>query len=204
MNTFNLFKAARIALFIGAASIFTALPIHTVHADADSVILNDQAVVQMALSQVSATNLIEWKVGDTMNYEIKLGGFALGNNVKSVTKDEGTAIWMRQDMKMMSQNEVVEVLINKADGKLLKMIRNGQEQSIPDNDIEIISQDATEIKVKAGTFKAIHIVAKSKEVEKIEMWANPRDTAIDGTLKQMVSSQMGMITLELTGFKRIP
>jgi hypothetical protein len=84
------------------------------------------------------------------------------------------------------------------------MIRNGQEQSIPDNDIEIISQDATEIKVKAGTFKAIHIVAKSKEIERIEMWANPRDTAIDGTIKQMVKSQMGMISFELTAFKRIP
>jgi hypothetical protein len=204
MNTFKIFKAARIAFSVGMASIFTALPIHTVHADTDSVALNDQMVLQLALTQVSPTNLIEWKVGDTMNYEINMGGFPLGTNIKSVTKDEGTAIWMRQDMKLMSQNEVVEALINKADGKLLKMIRNGQEQSIPDNDIEIISQDATEIKVKAGTFKAIHIVAKSKEIERIEMWANPRDTAIDGTIKQMVKSQMGMISFELTAFKRIP
>ena len=159
---------------------------------------------QLAVGQVSATNLIDWKVGDTMNYEIKLGGMALGSNTKSVTKDEGTAIWMRQEMKLMSQNEVVEALINKADGKLLKLIRNGQEQSIPDNDLEIISQDATEIKVKAGSFKVIHIVAKSKEVERIEIWANPRDSAIDGTIKQMVKSPMGMISFELTAFRRMP
>jgi hypothetical protein len=166
--------------------------------------VSDQGVLDLALSQVSATNLINWKVGDTMSYEIKLGGMALGSNVKSVTKDEGTAIWMKQEMKLMSQNEVIESLINKADGQLLKLIRNGKEQSIPDNTLEVISQDATEIRVKAGTFKVIHIVAKTKDVERIEVWANPRDSAIDGTIKQLVKSPMGMIGFELTSFKRIP
>ncbi len=193
---------SRVALFAFAAALISNFS--SAQADDASVSFSDQAVFEMALSQVSATNLIDWKVGDTMNYEIKMGGFPLGTNIKSVTKDEGTAIWMRQEMKLMSQNEVVEALINKADGQLLKLVRNGQEQSIPDNSLEIISQDATEIKVKAGSFKVIHIVAKTKDVERLEIWANPRDSAIDGTIKQMVKSQMGMISFELTAFKRIP
>jgi hypothetical protein len=174
-----------------------------VRADFPTSEVSEQTALNLALSQVSATNLIDWKVGDTMNYDIKLGGMALGTNVKSITKDEGTAIWMKQEMKLMSQNEVIETLINKADGQLLKLIRNGQEQSIPDNTLEVISQDATEIRVKAGTFKVIHIVAKTKEVERIEIWANPRDTAIDGTVKQLVKSQIGMVGFELSSFRRM-
>jgi len=197
-------NSIRSALFILCATLVPFSYSQSSRASDQEVTASEVNLFQLALDQVSATNLIDWKVGDTMNYEIKLGGMALGTNTKSVTKDEGTAIWMRQEMKLMSQNEVVEALINKADGKLLKLIRNGQEQSIPDNDLEIISQDATEIKVKAGSFKAIHIVAKSKEVERIEIWANPRDSAIDGTIKQMVKSPMGMISFELTAFRRIP
>jgi hypothetical protein len=194
----------RAAVILLGAALLPFIHSQSSHASNQEAAAGQVDLFQLAMGQVTTTNLIDWKVGDTMNYEIKLGGFALGTNTKSVTKDEGTAIWMRQEMKLMSQNEVVEALINKADGKLLKLIRNGQEQSIPDNDLEIISQDATEIKVKAGSFKVIHIVAKSKEVEHIEIWANPRDSAIDGTIKQMVKSPMGMISFELTAFRRTP
>ncbi|OFZ80968.1 MAG: hypothetical protein A2583_02015 [Bdellovibrionales bacterium RIFOXYD1_FULL_53_11] len=147
------------------------------------------------------SDLIKWKVGDTMNYNIGMMFGNVGTMVKSVTKDEGTAIWMRQDMNMMGQKEVVDVLLNKADGKVLKMLRNGQEQQIPDEQIEIISQDYSEVTVPAGKFSCMYVVAKSKSSSKIEVWINPKDTIMDGTLKQAMASQMGTVTLELTSFK---
>lgn len=177
-------------------------------AQADFVALDEQALSQVAfelsLHNLGTFDLINWKVGDTMDYAVSLGGMSLGNSKKSVFKDEGTAIWLRQEVKMMSQNETIDALINKADGKVLKMIRNGQEQEIPNDKLEIISQDATTITVKAGTFQTIHIVAKTQQVSRLEVWANPRDTAIDGTVKQLVQSQFGMIGMELTAFRRQP
>jgi hypothetical protein len=158
----------------------------------------------VALEGVRALDVINWKVGDTLEYDVSLGSFPIGNSIKSVTKDEGTAIWLRQEVTAMNQKEIVDTLLNKADGRILKMVRNGQEQSIPDNTLEIISQDFTEIRVKAGTFKVIHIVAKTKEIEKIELWANPRDTAIDGTVKQAVTMQLGNIVMELKKYNRMP
>jgi hypothetical protein len=159
---------------------------------------------ELNLHNLSALDLINWKVGDTMTYAVSLGGMSLGNSTKSVTKDEGTAIWLKQEVKMMTQNEVIETLINKADGKVLKMLRNGQEQAIPNDPLEIISQDSATITVKAGTFQTIHIVAKTKQISKLEVWVNPRDTAIDGTVKQLVASQFGQIGMELTSFRRQP
>ncbi len=150
----------------------------------------------------NTTNMIDWKVGDSLQYDVSLKSFKLGTSVKTVAKDEGEAVWLKQEVKAMNQNEVIEVLINRADGRVLKMIRNGQEQPLEDNNLEVISQEATEITVKAGKFKAIHIVAKTKDIPKIEIWANPRETAIDGTLKQMAQVQFGDVVLELTKFKR--
>lgn len=177
-------------------------------AKADVGAMDEQALSQVAfelsLHNLGTFDLINWKVGDTLDYAVSLGGMSLGNSKKSVTKDEGTAIWLRQEVKMMSQNETIDALINKADGKVIKMIRNGKEQEIPNDKLEIISQDATTITVKAGTFQTIHIVAKTQQVSRLEIWANPRDTAIDGTVKQLVQSQFGMIGMELTAFRRQP
>lgn len=153
-------------------------------------------------AMVAPLDLINWKVGDKMDYNVSAGAFGkLGTMTKTVTKDEGTSLWFRQQMALMTQNEVIDIQINKADGKILKMIRNGQEQQIPDEQIEIISQDYTEIKVPAGNFKALHIVAKTKSISKLEAWINPRDTVMDGTLKQDMATQMGInLVMELTSF----
>ena len=198
-------------VLLSCGSILTlavATVLSTPSVRANEMILSEESLSQLAqeisLQGLTALDLINWKVGDTMNYAVSLGGMALGNSTKSITKEEGAAVWMRQQIQMMSQNETVDALINRADGKVLKMIRNGQEQQIPDDKLEIISQDATTITVKAGTFQTIHIVAKTEKVSKLEVWANPRDTAIDGTVKQLVASQFGMIGMELTAFRRQP
>jgi hypothetical protein len=170
---------------------------------ANVVSLTDAQVRAIALSTLSPFDLINWKVGDNAQYDVSAGSFGkLGTMDKSVTKDEGTSLWVTQNMNLAVQQQKVEIQINKADGKVLKTIVNGQEQTTPDDPIQIISQDYGDVTVPAGTFKAIHIVAKTKQVDHIEVWANPRDTVMDGTLKQVMTTQGIDITMALTAFKR--
>lgn len=187
------------------ASVGLALSLSVQSSKADTSAnyqVNTQYLVRILEVSVPL-DVINWKVGDTAEYSVTAGSFGnLGKMVKSVTKDEGTSIWMRQDMNLSVQKEVVDVQISKADGKILKMIRNGQEQQIPDDKIEIISQDYTEITVPAGKFEALHVVAKTKQVSKLEVWANPRDTVMEGTLKQVMATSLTDIALELLSFKK--
>jgi hypothetical protein len=155
-----------------------------------------------ATRPVSTLDLINWKVGDTANYDVALA-FGKGSMKKAVTKDEGTALWVTNDLDIVIQKQKVEMLINKADAKILKMLVNGQEQQIPDDKIEIISQDYATVTVPAGTFKSMHIVAKSSQGN-VEVWVNPKDTCMEGTLKQIVGSMMGDITMSLTSFTKMP
>lgn len=159
--------------------------------------------VQIQAAAMTPTDLINWTVGDTASYNVSAGSFGnVGTMVKAVTKDEGKALWVQQDMDLQFQKQKVEILIEKSSGKILKMLLDGKEQKVPDQNIEIISQDYTEITVPAGTFKVLHVVAKSKEVSKIEIWANPKETVMDGAVKQTIATGLIDITTELTSFKR--
>lgn len=165
----------------------------------DSVEFN--TIELQALSNVTPLNLINWKVGDTMNYNLSML-FGKGTMVKTVSKEEGNGVWLHQDINIMGQKQTVDVLFDRATAKILKMLQNGKEVQVPDEKIEVISQDYAEITVPAGTFQSIHIIAKSPKVSRIEMWANPSQTAIDGALKQIMATQFGNMTIELTSFKR--
>lgn len=159
--------------------------------------------VQMQAAAIIPADLINWTVGDTANYDVSAGAFGkVGTMVKAVTKDEGKALWVQQDMDLQFQKQKVEILIQKSNGQILKMLLDGKEQKIPDQNIEIISQDYTDITVPAGTFKVLHIVAKTKDISKLEIWANPKETVMDGAVKQTVATGLVDITTELTSFKR--
>src|SRR5690606_26604592 len=98
---------------------------------------------------------------------------------------------------------LIETLYDRATAQVLKMKRNGKDMEIPENDIEVISQDEATVTVPAGTFVTVHIVAKSKQAKKIEVWANPMETTMDGTVKQMVNTGFMDITMELTEFNKV-
>lgn len=146
-------------------------------------------------------NLINWKVGEAQNYDIELV-FGKGTMVKTVAKEEGNAIWVKSTTNLMGQKDVSELLMSRTDGKILKFLHNGKEEQLPDSQIEIEDQDTQEITVPAGTFKTVHITAKMNE-QKIELWANPKETCMDGGIQMKLESQFGDIFLKLTSFKKL-
>lgn len=151
-----------------------------------------------------ATSPLTWKVGDLSEFNVSAGAFGSGKMTKTVTEDTGTAFWVVQEMNIPSHQEKLEKLYNKADGQVLKVIRNGTEQNPADSAIEISSQENVRIQVPAGTFDSLHIVGKSQKVSKIELWSNPGATAIDGTLKLIMKSSFYTITSELSSFRHAP
>ncbi len=186
-------------------SLFAVLAVFSNNSFAsnDVVSLISENSAQMLVDSVAPLNLINWKVGDTANFDVSAGNFGkLGTMVKSVTSEEGNAIWVEQKLDLGFQKDNSKMLMSRADGKILKFIHNGKEEALPDDKVEIISQDSQDVTVPAGTFQSIHIVAKTTKVKKIEAWINPRDTVMEGAIKQIISTDQIDITLELSSFKR--
>jgi hypothetical protein len=166
-------------------------------ADMDTI-FRDIAIAQVNGSSPIA-NVINWKVGEYQDMNLNLQGMALGTMHKEATSEEGNAVWMTQQLTgMMSQK--VEVLIDRATGKILKMKQNGQDTTPPDDKLEIINQETATVTVPAGTFETIHITAKSQQAGQVEVWANPQAITLDGTAKMTMQAQGMPVAMELTKF----
>lgn len=167
--------------------------------------LNHAISRSLSIAEINPLALVDWKVGDSADYQIGAMFGKVGTMHKEITSEEGDAVWMTQNIEAVgNRKEKVETLIDRNTGKVLKMIHNGKEEQIPNDAPEIISQEYTEVTVPAGTFKSLHIVAKTKQVKHIELWMNNKDVVMDGAIKQVMSTQFGNITLEMTQQHKTP
>ncbi len=169
------------------------------------------AIEKMAAAVVAKAtktqNVINWLVGDYQNVEVKflLGG---GAGHKEATKEEAdkNAVWFVNEMTLMGQKQKTEALIDRSNGKTIKLIVNGKEEDVSkegDGEIEIIEQSETEVTVPAGKFDCLYIKAKVKaqgQDQEIEVWINPVDVNLDGMLKVVIQSMFGPITMQLKDF----
>lgn len=154
----------------------------------------------IAATNVSPTNVINWKVGEFANYDMSAAFGNLGSMNKVVTSEQGNDLWLTSTTSGMMGNNKLEALVDRATGQIKEMRQNGQKQDIPDDKLEVISQDRATVTVPAGTFETIHIVAKSEKIKKLEAWINPRDAALDGSIQTIADAGMMTITLKLTKF----
>lgn len=187
-------------------SLLAALFAFAGNAQADQ---QSETALNLAMSELqlsvagdrAISNVINWKIGEFQEYNLELMGMPMGTMKKFVASEQGNAIWIQQDISGgMIGNQKVETLLDRATGQVLEVRQNGQKQEIPNDPIEIIDQETTTITVPAGTFEVIHITAKSKQIKKAEIWANPRDIVMDGTAQMMIDSGQFPITLKLTKF----
>lgn len=163
-------------------------------------------LLDLFLAQYKTSNVIDWKVGDYAKYTLDLGFLGKGEVRKEVTKEENiSSIWITTTAKTPMGNQKIEALISKTNGKILKLIVDGKEQPYKEHTLELISKEASEITVPAGTFKAIYIKVKDKTDEAdIETWINPKDIPLDGTAKTILKKYFLTTTLELTEFHKKP
>jgi len=172
----------------------------TAHAYTAEDLAREIALSHVGHSQGPLANVINWKLGEYQDLKLTMQGMPLGNMNKIAASEEGNAVWLKQSMSGgMIGNQVVEVLLDRATGKVLKMRQNGREQAPPNEQIEIIDQETATITVPAGTFETIHIRAKSSQGP-LELWANPQAITLDGTAKMTIQAQGMPVVMELVKF----
>ncbi len=159
--------------------------------------------VQSMTAHIAEGRALNWKVGDANNYKLNIGGFINGTMTMKVRENMSEGIWVDQDMDLSGQKQKVETLFDATTGAVKKMIVNGKEQSIPENNTEIESVTQEKITVAAGTFDCLHAVIKNtKDNSKTDAWVNPQVIPISGSLKMISPSQFGKVTMELTSYTK--
>lgn len=165
-------------------------------------IVNVNKLQESAMSQVGPLGL-DWKIGESIDYNIDMG-FISGTMHSEVMSETTDGIWVHQNMDLgFMGKQKIEILFNKVDGRVLKIIANGQEQQVPDaSNMELIEMKESSVTVPAGTFDCIYArILNKKENSESEAWLNPSIVPISGMIKTIAPSQFGKVTIVMTGFK---
>lgn len=166
-------------------------------------IFDARALQNAAMIEARVAGL-NWKVGDTNEYVMEVGGFIRGTAVMAVVQDTGDAFWLNQDMDLgFAGKHKAEVLLQKADGKILKFILDGKEQTPPDaGDMEVVEMKESQVQVPAGSFKCVYAKLRSKkDGNEQEAWLNPQEIPMSGLLKSLSDSQLGKAKQELKAYR---
>ncbi|MEO0335737.1 MAG: hypothetical protein AAF202_05060 [Pseudomonadota bacterium] len=180
--------AIAVALFANASFAFSIDTIFDYSQLQESVM--DQARVQM----------IDWPVGDRANYNLN-AGFIRGTMVMHVREYVEEGPWVEQNVDIMGQQQKVEILFDKTDGSIVRLLVNGEKQEVPESNMEVEDMQEANITVPAGTFDCVYV--KIRDIDKnetSEAWVNPSLIPISGMIQNKAPSQLGTVTLELTDF----
>lgn len=164
-------------------------------------IVQKQNVSVMAEAETLGLN---WKVGDTCNYNLNMG-FVKGTMEMKVREIGADGIWLDQNMNLgFMGKQQVSVLIDPNTGAIKKMIVNGKEQAPPENDVEVIDATEDKVTVPAGTFDVIHFRIKdNKQNQEMDQWVNPKAIPVSGMAKSKAPGQFGEVIIELTSFRKM-
>lgn len=146
--------------------------------------------------------LLNWKVGDTASYNLNMG-FIQGTMVMTATSITTDEIWMTQDMDLgFMGKQKMETLLDANTGAVKKVLVNGKEQQLPEQDMELIEIIDDTVTVPAGQFECQLVRLKdNKSGGEVKMWSNAT-VALAGMVKTVQPGQFGEVTLELTSFKK--
>ena len=145
-----------------------------------------------AMVQAQYFSGLNWKTGDTADYKVDMG-FIQGSSHNFVREETATGFWMQQDVDLMIQKSKVEALLNKSTGQIEKLLVNGQDQSVPKNNMEVVEMKESHVDVAAGSFDCIYAKLRDKGDGKItEAWINPQAVPMSGMLKA-IAEQRGVV-----------
>lgn len=176
-----------------SSSAFATLSLNEIVTDLQIHIAQDMAV-QSGLN---------WKVGDQNDYTVDMG-FLKGSMVMKVKEIGADGIWIDQEIDLgFAGKQLASSLIDANTGAVKKILVNGQEQAIPENNFKPVEVKEATVTVPAGNFECIYIRLKDEKAGKeAQAWINPEKVSVGGSLKMIQPSQFGNVTIELKSFKR--
>lgn len=162
-----------------------------------------QVVQQSVFADVEAQGL-NFKKGDSASYNLNMS-IIQGTMVISVYDIVAEGVWLHQDMELgFAGKQKIETLLDPNTGEIKRVIVNGKDEKIPQNNMEVVDTREENVTVPAGNFTCLYIKAidKSNNNSEAQQWVNLKQVPVMGLVKSIAQSQLGPVTIELTSFKK--
>jgi hypothetical protein len=164
-------------------------------------------VAETTIYNVEKMDEIDWKVGDTLNFELIIKPLPIvASAVLQVTQIDKVGITLVETISYKSLKQVIETVLDPNTGKIVSTKINGKPAKLPSaggGGSKVINEEEAHIKVKAGEFDCIHVVMETgsgDETSQSEMWINPAAIPINGLLKSVAVSGIATVQMELASF----
>jgi hypothetical protein len=143
--------------------------------------------------EMAASSNLGWKVGDKLEYNLVMKPIPTTMSaVIEVTNETPKIFTIRETVDLKVMKQVIETDMDKDTGAIVKMRVNGKEQAPPANadSTHVVKMEEAHIKVPAGEFDCIYVVAEDADKNQIEQWINPLAIPVSGMLqsKQIIGS----------------
>lgn len=170
---------------------------------AGNLLINNITELEHSVMSEAKIQGLNWTVGDYADYKLN-AGFIPGKIHSVVREETSEGYWVQQDVDMMIQKQKIEILFDKNTGQVKKILVDGKEQQQPDQgDAEVVDIREENITVAAGTFDCMYVKMKNnRDNTEQQAWLNPELIPISGLILMKSPSQMGEVTMELTGYKK--
>ena len=143
-----------------------------------------------------------WALGSDLHYQISGANDVSGTMHAFVRENQQENVWMEQIIEISNgAKHRLEILLNPQDSKMLKLIQDGQERPVLDHEeLEVIEERLESIEVPAGCFMSTYRRLRNKENGwERETWTSP-DIPMNGLLKMIGPTELGLMTFELDHF----
>jgi hypothetical protein len=154
--------------------------------------------------------IADWKIGDTLNYDMKIKPISVFVTLKAslkVTQNDKDGINIAEELSYTKYKILIDTLIDPETGKIKRTRINGKDQpqsvGAKQGETKIVKEEESHIIVaafpKAG-IDCIHLVTADADGNQTEAWLNPSAVPLSGLLKSVVVQGILTIEMELTSF----
>lgn len=154
------------------------------------------------LVRIQPIDGLQFNIGDSTDYN--LSGFVSGTMHTQVREEVTEGFWVQTDLDAgFMGRQKIEVLYDRDNGQVLKLLVNGQEQEKPDpSQMKIVESKKDHIKVPKGEFDCFYVKVRDTQQNKdSEIWL-AKEVPIGGMIKTVNQSPFGPMTLELTDYHK--
>ncbi|MBK9293726.1 MAG: hypothetical protein IPM57_04660 [Oligoflexia bacterium] len=148
--------------------------------------------------------LLNWKMGDTLNFQIKVKDFAIGQMSMVFDAQTKKEYLLTQYFDFFSKKFNIQVGYDKNTAAVTSYKINGVKIPLPENqqmpEVKIVTQEEAHLEVEAGSFDCIHTVIEAENGQQTEVWFNPQELPLTGMLQTLTKIKNVDVKLELVSF----
>jgi len=163
----------------------------------------DIATISGQVINSARANALSWKIGDGLNFALMVKGVAIGSVSMKYEAENQKEMLMTQVFNLVNKSVSLLIGYDKESGRVSSFKIMGVPLPLPGSDaggVKVVKQEESHINVPAGEYDAVYFLIETDKGQQTEIWMNPSEIPLTGTLKTNSKVRNIDVSMELVSF----